>query len=115
MKKIILTIVCLFSGIILFGQTELIDLQGVFKGKYRYDRLPSLQWRPASNQYSYYDKEKDAVIGVDLMTEKETVVFKFQQFYDYYAKANGQKKLDADGFKAQGGRVSSSFSWENGK
>ena len=114
MKKIILTIVCLFSGIVLFGQTELIDLQGVFKGKYRYDRLPSLQWRPASNQYSYYDKEKDAVIGVDLMTEKETVVFKFQQFYDYYAKANGQKKLDADGFKAQGGRVSSSFSWENG-
>ena len=114
MKKIILTIVCLFSGIVLFGQTELIDLQGVFKGKYRYDRLPSLQWRPASNQYSYYDKDKDAVIIVDLTKGKETEIFKFQQFYDYYAQTNGQKTMDAAGFKALGGRVSSSFSWDDG-
>jgi len=114
MKKILLVFVCLFSGIILFGQTELIDLQGVFKGKYRYDRLPSLQWRPASNQYSYYDKDKDAVIVVDLTKGKETEIFKFQQFYDYYAQINGQKSMDASGFKAQGGRVSSSFSWDDG-
>ena len=113
MKKFLLSFVLIFSVIFLFGQTELIDLQGVFKGKYRYDRLPSLQWRPTSDQYTYYDKETDAVIGVDFSKEKETVIFKFQQFYDYYAKANGQKKLDAAGFKDQGGRVSSSFSWEN--
>ena len=111
MKRTLLAFICLFSGIVLFGQTELIDLQGVFTGKYRYDRLSSLQWRPASNQYSYYDKEKDAVIGVDLTKGKETELFKFQQFYDYYAKTKGQNRLDAAGFKAQGGRVSSSFSW----
>ena len=89
MKKSLLTIICFFSSIILFGQTELIDLQGVFKGKYRFDRLPSLQWRPASSQYTYYDKEKDAVLGVDLTKGKETELFAFQQFYDHYAKANG--------------------------
>ena len=53
------------------------------------------------------------MIGVDFATEKKTDLFKFQQFYDYYAKANGQKKLDAAGFKAQGGRVSTSFSWKD--
>lgn len=114
MKKILWVIICLLSGSILFGQTELIDLQGVFKGKYRYDRLPSLQWRPASTQYSYYDKGKDAIVCVELVTGKETVVFKFQQFYDYYAKANGLKKLDADGFQVERGRVSTSFSWGDG-
>ena len=117
MKKFFLFLAGLLSGIVLFGQTELIDLQGVFKGKYRYDRLPSLQWRPAEKasaaQYTYYDKDKDAVIGVDFATEKKTDLFKFQQFYDYYAKDNGQKKLDAAGFKAQGGRVSTSFSWKD--
>ena len=114
MTKFLFVFVFLFSGIVLFGQTELIDLQGVFKGKYRYDRLPSLQWRPASSQYSYYDKENEAVLVVDLLTGKETVVFKFQQFYDYYAKTDGQKKMDAAAFKAQGGRVSTAFSWEGG-
>lgn len=117
MKKISLFFFCLLSGIVLFGQTELIDLQGVFKGKYRYDRLPSLQWRPAGKaataQYTYYDKEKDAVIGVDFLKGKETELFKFQQFYDDYAKSNGQKTLDAAGFKAQGGRVSTAFSWKD--
>lgn len=113
MKKILLAFILLFSGILLYGQTELIDLQGVFTGKYRYDRLPSLQWRPASGQYSYYDKDKDAVIGVDLAKGKETELFKFQQFYDNYAKANGQKTMSAADFKAKGGRVSTSFSWKD--
>ncbi len=113
MKKILLAFVVLFSGVTLFGQTELIDLQGVFKGKYRYDRLPSLQWRPAGNQYSYYDKEKDAVIGVDFAKGKEAELFRFQQFYDYFAKVNGQKNLDAASFRSQGGRVSTAFSWKD--
>ncbi len=113
MKKILLAFVLLFSGILLYGQTELIDLEGVFTGKYRYDRLPSLQWRPASNQYSYYDKDKDAVIGVDLAKGKETELFKFQQFYDNYAKANGQKTMSAADFKAKGGRVSTAFTWKD--
>ena len=113
MKKILLVFTLLVSGIVLYGQTELIDLQGVFTGKYRYDRLPSLQWRPASNQYSYYDKEKEAVIGVDLAKGKETELFKFQQFYDNYAKANGEKTMSAADFKAKGGRVSTSFSWKD--
>ena len=117
MKKIALVLICLFSGMVLFGQTELIDLKGVFTGKYRYDRLSSLQWRPYSKatpaQYTYYDKEKDAVIGVDLVKGKETELFKFQQFYDHYAKTQGQKTMSAADFRAEGGRVSPAFSWKD--
>lgn len=117
MKKFVLTFICLLCSIVLFGQTELIDLQGVFKGKYRYDYLTSLQWRPSvkttSVQYSYYDKEKKAVVGVDLNKGKETELMKIQQFYDYYAKTNGLKSMDAADFKAKGGRVNSTFTWED--
>lgn len=112
MKKIGFLTLFLFSVLFTFGQTELIDLQGVFTGKYRAERVQSLCWRPASSQYAFYDAQKDAVLSVDMKNGKEAQIFAFQQFYDFVG-ARINKKLNKTTFRSEGGRLSTAIQWNN--
>jgi dipeptidyl-peptidase 4 len=63
----------LFLGIVLglvFGKlnAQIIDLEGVFTGKYRMDDLQNLSWRPTTNQYVYV--KNDTIYCVDATTSK---------------------------------------------
>jgi len=118
MKRFCTFFILLFSSYFTFSQVDLIDLQGVFSGKYRYDRLPSLQWRPSAKgvaaQYSYYDRDKDAIVSTDFLKGKTVELFDYQQFYDEYAKLNNLSGLNKASFKEMGGRVSSNYEWLDG-
>lgn len=84
MKKIsllILVLCCLM--LTAFAQENLIDLEGVFTGKFKYESKANLSWRPNTSQYSYYDVSNDSdgqIIAVDMKTGKETVIFSFKSF-----------------------------------
>lgn len=113
MKRIGLVTLFLLFFIPLFGQSHLIDLQGVFKGKYRYDQIPSLTWRPATSQYVYYNEDKDAFVAVDAKNGKEVTFFAFQQFYDFIGKELN-KKFDKASFREEGGGVSTRiYKWKD--
>lgn len=80
MKKICTFVAMLMLASFAFGQVELIDLEGVFQGKYRYDRLRSLSWRPETSQYTTYDESSNAIILHDLKTGKTQEAYCFDAF-----------------------------------
>ena len=82
MKKFFIFSLLVLSVNFVFCQSDYIDLQGVFNGKYRYEKLKSLCWRPGTQQYTYYDEVSDAVKAVDLKNGKESTLFRFQQLYE---------------------------------
>ncbi len=112
MKKIGLLLCLLLATNLLFCQTKLIDLEGVFQGKYRYDRIASLSWRPNSSQYSYYNAEKDAVMVVDVRKGKETQVLKMDRIYEEFGKSIGQP-MTKEIFKEKWGYLSTSYHWDD--
>ena len=69
MKKFFLFALLILVANCIFAQSETIDLQGIFKGKYRYDRVRSLTWRPQTTEYTFYNDEKDAIMSVDVKKE----------------------------------------------
>ena len=112
MKKFFLfaLLILVVNGI--FAQSETIDLQGIFKGKYRYDRVRSLTWRPQTTEYTFYNDEKDAIMSVDVKKESspknEKVLFEFSKLYGYALGKNSATKED---FNAAGGKVSTAWEW----
>lgn len=52
MKKILSLSFVFFLFVCVSAQENVIDLEGVFKGKYRMKNVPFLQWRPNSTQIS---------------------------------------------------------------
>lgn len=82
-KTFTLTILLVFAFAGTFAQTSYIDLEGVFWGKYRFENKKNLQWRPNSNQYTYYDNQNNTdgeIIGVDMKSGKSSVIFAFTNF-----------------------------------
>ena len=112
MKKFFLfaLLILVVNGI--FAQSETIDLQGIFKGKYRYDRVRSLTWRPQTTEYTFYNDGKDAIMSVDVKKESspknEKVLFEFSKLYGYALGKNSATKED---FNAAGGKVSTAWEW----
>ena len=70
MKKILLSLLLSFSCIMLFAQINYIDLEGIFKGKYSYDNIKNLNWRPETHQYAHIEDNTmvltDAKSGKDM-------------------------------------------------
>ena len=77
MKKLLLSLILFFSVFSLFAQINYIDLEGIFKGKYSYDNIKNLCWRPETNQYAQI--EDNALLLTDAKTGKEqTLLAKYQ-------------------------------------
>lgn len=78
MKKCIILFLslCMFLPL-LSAQTNDIDLEGVFTGKYRLDDLRNLSWRPQYQQYSYLN-EHDLLL-VDAAAGTERVLLSLEQ------------------------------------
>ena len=112
MKRFFLLIVSFFAVFFAFGQSQLIDLNGVFEGKYRYDNIPSLSWRPTTSQYTYYDKSDDAVMMADLKNGKSLKLFDFQNVYDFFGHKDGAA-YTANSFRQAGGWVAKSWQWDD--
>lgn len=108
MKKIFIFALLLLTAHFLVAQTEQIDLQGIFKGKYRYDRIKSLSWRPATSQYTYYSDDNDAMMATDVKSGKEVKLFDFSQLYNWVLGSSNNTKTD---FKNAGGKVSTAWEW----
>lgn len=108
MKKIFIFALLLLTAHFLVAQTEQIDLQGIFKGKYRYDRVKSLAWRPATSQYTYYSDDNDAMMATDVKSGKEVKLFDFSQLYNWVLGSSNNTKTD---FKNAGGKVSTAWEW----
>lgn len=112
MKKFFLFALLILVANCIFAQSETIDLQGIFKGKYRYDRVRSLTWRPQTTEYTFYNEEKDAIMSVDVKKESspqnEKVLFEFSKLYGYALGKNSATKED---FTAAGGKVSTAWEW----
>lgn len=68
MKKILLFWAFLFSGTLIFAQEGLIDLKGVFTGKYSLEKIKNLSWRPETHQYAQI--KDDAILLTDAKTGK---------------------------------------------
>ena len=77
MKKLFLSLILLSSIFSLFAQINYIDLEGIFKGKYSYDNIKNLCWRPETNQYAQI--EDNALLLTDAKTGKgQTLLAKYQ-------------------------------------
>lgn len=109
MKKITLLVFTFcFSFCVSSAQSNLIDLNGVFTGKYRYESKANLRWRPNTDQYTYYDAQTDAdgqIIGVDMKNGKETALFSFK---DFLKKNNIDSR---EQLKSQNMELSTSIQW----
>ena len=92
----------------MIAQTEQIDLQGIFKGKYRYDRVKSLTWRPTTSQYTYYNDADDAMMATDVKNGKEVKLFAYSQLYNWTLGRSNSTKTD---FNNAGGKVSTAWEW----
>lgn len=108
MKKIFTFVVLFCMANLLFAQSEQIDLKGIFMGKYRYDRVSGLSWRPQTSQYTYYNADKAAMMGVDMKTGKEVQLFDYQTVYEFALQKKGATKQMFDDAK---GRVSKAWEW----
>lgn len=106
MKKIFTLALFFLTLHFTFAQSQQIDLQGIFTGKYRYDRVASLCWRPLTSQYTYYNADDDAIMAADLKSGKETKLFDFSQLYNYTLGSSNNNKTS---FTNAGGKV---FTWE---
>jgi dipeptidyl-peptidase-4 len=110
MKKTFLFLFLFLAASCAFCQSTTIDLQGVFTGKYRYDRVRSLSWRPQTLQYTYYDSENSAIKVVDLKNGKESVLLTYDQICEFAMDKKGATKAD---FSSAGGRISTAWQWKD--
>ena len=69
MKKLLLSLILFFSVFSLFAQINYIDLEGIFKGKYSYDNIKNLCWRPETNQYAQI--EDNALLLTDAKLDRK--------------------------------------------
>ena len=92
MKKFFIIFLLILGANFIFAQSETIDLQGIFKGKYRYDRVQSLTWRPQTTEYTFYDADKDAILSVDMKKGNEKVLFEFSKLYGYALEKSSATK-----------------------
>ena len=54
------------------AQNETIDLNGVFQGKYMFERINGLSWQPGTDNYAYIDDKGDIML-VNAKNGKESV------------------------------------------
>ena len=67
------------------AQNETIDLDGVFLGKYRFERVDGLSWQPGTDNYAYINEDGDIML-VNAKSGKESVF-------------RSKKNLNENGFK----------------
>lgn len=70
MKKLLVLSLSFFLLMCSFAQENIIDLEGVFKGKYRVQGRPNLSWRPSTNQISIL--KNDTIFLKNPQSAKET-------------------------------------------
>ena len=86
MKRILtLILVTAMTVGIMTAQNETIDLNGVFQGKYMFERINSLGWQPGTDNYAYIDDDGNIKL-VNAKSGKESVF-------------RSGKNLDENGFK----------------
>ncbi|MDR2868017.1 MAG: DPP IV N-terminal domain-containing protein [Bacteroidales bacterium] len=79
-RRITTTLLILFIYTLTGNAQQQIDLQGIFKGKYRLDNLRGLSWRPNNQSYSYI--EHDTTFVVDLQTGIKSVLIEEKKSAD---------------------------------
>ena len=73
MKKIFtLILVTAMTVGMMTAQNETIDLNGVFQGKYMFERINGLNWQPSTDNYAYIDDKGDIML-VNAKNGKESV------------------------------------------
>ncbi|MBR0304421.1 MAG: S9 family peptidase [Bacteroidales bacterium] len=73
MKRIFtLILVTAMTVGIMTAQNETIDLNGVFQGKYMFERINGLSWQPGTDNYAYIDDKGDIML-VNAKNGKESV------------------------------------------
>ena len=77
MKKLFLSLLLLFCAVSIFAQINYIDLEGIFKGKYSYDNIRNLSWRPETNQYAQI--QDNTLLLTDAKTGKEQTLLTQEQ------------------------------------
>ena len=77
MKKILLSLLLSFSCVMLFAQINYIDLEGIFKGKYSYDNIKNLSWRPETQQYAHI--EDNTMVLTDAKSGKDQTFMTCEQ------------------------------------
>lgn len=86
MKRIFtLLLVTAMTVGIMTAQNETIDLNGVFQGKYMFERINGLSWQPGTDNYAYIDDDGNIKL-VNAKNGKESVF-------------RSGKNLDENGFK----------------
>ncbi|MDR1345698.1 MAG: S9 family peptidase [Bacteroidales bacterium] len=71
MKKLIAILLCAL-GVNTAAAQQAIDLKGIFQGKYRFDNIQNLVWRPNGSFYSFI--RGDTIYLVEAKTGKKTVM-----------------------------------------
>lgn len=98
MKKTFFLFVVLFFCLSISAQINYIDLQGVFTGKYQYDNIKNLSWRPLTTQYSFVedntlklnDAKSDNVIDFITLKQLNEWTKKSFKHFPYYVWVDGQ-------------------------
>ena len=73
MKRILtLILVTAMTVGMMTAQNETIDLNGVFQGKYMFERINGLSWQPGTDNYAYIDDKGDIML-VNAKNGKESV------------------------------------------
>lgn len=86
MKRIFtLLLVTAMTVGIMTAQNETIDLNGVFQGKYMFERINGLSWQPSTDNYAYIDDDGNIKL-VNAKNGKESIF-------------RSGKNLDENGFK----------------
>lgn len=86
MKRIFtLLLVTAMTVGIMTAQNETIDLNGVFQGKYMFERINGLSWQPGTDNYAYIDDDGNIKL-VNAKNGKESIF-------------RSGKNLDENGFK----------------
>lgn len=83
MKKLLVLSLSFFLLMCSFAQENIIDLEGVFKGKYRVSGRPVLDWRPNTNQISIL--KNDTIFLRNPQNEKEVVFVCLQDIQKHLA------------------------------
>ena len=81
MKKILLSLLLSFSCVMLFAQINYIDLEGIFKGKYSYDNIKNLNWRPETHQYAHI--EDNTMVLTDAKSGKDMTMLTCEQLASF--------------------------------
>ena len=73
MKRILTLILVIAMTVgMMTAQNETIDLNGVFQGKYMFERINGLNWQPGTDNYAYIDDKGDIML-VNAKNGKESV------------------------------------------